>query len=74
LLISDEISFSSLREGDIVAAGRVVAVVRESDEFRVESRSMSMLKVRSTIEVAKNAFDVSEEIKRISRSGFVEGM
>jgi hypothetical protein len=74
LLISDEISFSSLREGDIVAAGRVVAAVRESDEFRVESRSMSMLKVRSTIEVAKNAFDVSEEIKRISRSGFVEGM
>jgi hypothetical protein len=62
--ISDKISFSSLREGDIVAAGRVVAAVRESGAFRVGSRSMSMLEVKSTIEVAKNVFDVPEEMKR----------
>ncbi|XP_078181205.1 uncharacterized protein LOC144574964 [Carex rostrata] len=62
--ISDDISFSSLREGDIVAAGRVVAAVRDSGAFRVGSTSMSLQEVRSTIEVATKVFCLSEDMKR----------
>lgn len=49
-----------------MAAGRIVAAVRQSGAFRVGSRSLSMLEVGSTIEVAKKVFDVSEEMKRDS--------
>lgn len=47
-----------------MATGRVVAAVRDSGAFQVGSTSMSLQEVRSTIEVARKVFCVSEEMKR----------